>query len=350
MISLRKHIDEHREAVDEFALTAFRSSLSAIAQCGRRAVPPLGQDLSRKIDQIQGDLQQPVSSDALTAATRRAEAELALWADLAVRLHEDNEREMREIVGAVANAAESLGRRDEKYSSQIGDLSVKLRSIASLNDLAMIRRSIVESAAALKTCVEQMAEESRASVRELSKEVNQYRNRLRESDRISMLDPLTNLANRRAFEGQLQARIEGRAMFSLLMIDLNEFKSVNDRYGHLAGDDLLRQFAAELSGQFSGDDLVGRWGGDEFVVLTACDLKEAHARADRIRHWAMGEYKIKTGTGAMVKVPLQGSIGVAQWNGKEDGAKLLARADAGSYDAKGGLTKSGSKRLKRGAA
>jgi diguanylate cyclase (GGDEF)-like protein len=208
----------------------------------------------------------------------------------------------------------------------------------------------VESAAALKTCVEQMAEESRASVRELSKEVNQYRNRLRESERISMLDPLTNLANRRAFEGQLQARIEGRAVFSLLMIDLNEFKSVNDRYGHMAGDDLLRQFAAELSGQFSGDDLVGRWGGDEFVVLTACDLKEARARAERIRHWAMGEYKIKAGTGAVVKVPLQGSIGVAQWNGKEDGAKLLARADAGSYDAKGGFTRSSSKRLKRGAA
>jgi diguanylate cyclase (GGDEF)-like protein len=344
MISLRKHIDEHREAVDEFALTAFRSSLAAIADCGKRAVPPLGQDLSRKLEQIQGGLRQPVSTDALTAATKRAEAELALWADLAVRLHEDNEREMREIVRAVANAAESVERRDEKYTSQIGDLSVKLRSIASLNDLAMIRRSIVDSAAALKTCVDQMTAESRASVTELSKEVNHYRDRLRESERVSMLDTLTNLANRRAFEYQLQARIEVGSVFSLLMIDLNDFKSVNDRYGHLSGDDLLRQFAAELSGQFSGEDLVGRWGGDEFVVLTACDLKEAHARADRVRHWAMGEYKIKTASGT-VKVPLQGSIGVAQWNGKEDGATLMARADAGSYDAKGA-----SMRAKRGAA
>jgi diguanylate cyclase len=192
--------------------------------------------------------------------------------------------------------------------------------------------------------VEQMTAESRASVTELSKEVNHYRDRLRESERVSMLDTLTNLANRRAFEYQLRARVEGDSVFSLLMIDLNEFKLVNDRYGHLAGDDLLRQFAAELSGQFSGDDMVARWGGDEFVVLTACDLKEAHARADRIRHWAMGEYKIKTATGT-VKIPLRGSIGVAQWNGKEDGAALLARADAGSYDAKSGSTRS-----KRGAA
>ncbi len=350
MISIRKHIDDHRRAVDESALTAFRSSLAAIAQCGRRAVPTLGQDLGRKIDQIQGTLQQPVSPDALTEATRRAEAELALWADLAVRLHDDNEREMREIFGAVAHAAESVGLRDEKYSSQIGDLSVKLRSIASLNDLAIIRRSIVESAAALKSCVEQMAAESRASVKELSQEVNHYREKLHESERVSLLDPLTNLANRRGFEHQLQARMESCSVFSLLMIDLNDFKSVNDRYGHLAGDDLLRQFAAELSGQFAGGDLVGRWGGDEFVILMACDLKEAHARADRVRHWAMGEYKISSGTGAVVKVSLQGSIGVAQWNGKEDGATLLARADAGSYDAKGGFAKESPIRPKRGAA
>jgi diguanylate cyclase len=334
MISLRKHIDEYRDSVDESGLAAFRSSLAAIAQCGQRAVPPLGQNLSRKLSEIQSRLRKPVKPDVLVQATRQTEAELSIWADLAVRLHEDNEREMKEIVGAVALAADSVSRRDEKYSNQIGELSGKLRSIATLNDLATIRRSIMESASALKTCVEQMAEDSKASLHQLTKEVDHYRDKLRETERISLLDPLTGLANRRGFQNQLQARIEGRTIFSLLMIDMNDFKGVNDRYGHLAGDDLLKQFAGELTSQFSGTDMVGRWGGDEFVVLVACSLKDAHERSDRIRKWALGEYKINTGT-ETVKVQLNAAIGVAQWNGKETGDELLARADSGVYSAKG---------------
>lgn len=339
MISLRKHIDEHRESVDDSALAAFRSSLAAIAKSGERAVPPLGPNLSRKLGEIQGGLQKPVTPDALSSATRRAETELAMWADLAVRLHDDNEREMKEIVGAVALAAESVGKRDEKYSNQIGEVSGRLKSIAAMNDLAIMRRSIMESAASLKTCVEQMAEDSKATLQQLSKEVDHYREKLRESERLSLVDPLTGLANRRGFENQLHSCIESRAMFSLLMVDLNGFKGVNDRYGHLAGDDLLKQFGAELRQQFTDAIVIGRWGGDEFVMLAACDLKEAHARADRVRKWTMGEYKIKSGSGT-VRVPLEGSIGVAQWNGKEKGTELMARADKGVYDAKGAPTRS----------
>jgi diguanylate cyclase len=333
MISLRKHIDEYRDSVDESALNAFRTSLAVMAQCGQRAVPPLGQDLSRKLREIQGSLHQPVSPDALTLASRRAEAELSMWADLAVRLHHDNAREMKEIVGAVALAAESVGDRDRKYSGQIGELSGRLRSISELNDLAIIRRSIVESAAALKACVERMAEDSKASVQQLSREVAQYRERLMESERLSELDPLTGLANRRGFENRLQARLQARDTFSLLLIDLNDFKEVNDRHGHLAGDDLLKQFAAEVTSQFAGSDLVGRWGGDEFVVLTGCDLREAQRRAEGIRKWAFGDYKIETTSGT-VSVVLQASIGIAQWNGHESGADLLARADTGVYSLK----------------
>jgi diguanylate cyclase len=332
MISLRKHIDEHRErlSADEPGLSAFRSSLAAMATCGQRAIPPLGPDLSRKLNEIKGGLQFPVTPDELNSASQRFETELSIWADLALSQHEENAREMKQIVESVARAAESVSKRDEKYSYKIGELTGRLKSIAEIDDLAAIRRSIVESAAALKTCVEQMAEDSRASVKLLSNEVEHYRERLHESERISALDPLTGLANRRAFESQLQVRIEKRCVFSLLLMDLNEFKSVNDRYGHLAGDDLLRQFAAELNAQFAATDLVGRWGGDEFVVLVAGNLKEAHVRADRVRKWALGEYKIGTGT-EKAKVVLHASIGVAQWNGNEKGSELLARADAELY-------------------
>ena len=75
-------------------------------------------------------------------------------------------------------AAESVGARDEKYARQIGDLTGRLRLAANLNDLGLIRRSIIESAAALKTCVEKMAEDGRQSLAGLTAEVNEYRARL----------------------------------------------------------------------------------------------------------------------------------------------------------------------------
>lgn len=328
MISLRKHLDDYRKQEDP-ALRAFRASLVAMAQSRQRAIPALGPDLSRNLTEIHESLHE-VTADKLNAATRTLQEELSVWADRAFRQCQDNEREMKEIVGAVACAAESVSQRDEKYSARIHELTGKLKTIAELNDLPAIRRSIVDSAAALRACVEQMVEESRTSVTHLTQQVEEYRARLRENEKISEQDALTGLGNRRAFEQQLETRIAGRCIFTLMMIDLNGFKGVNDRYGHLAGDNLLKQFSIELKAQFRTDDLVARWGGDEFAVLVFGDDKEAESQAERVRKWTLGTYKIAGGQGK-VKVALGASIGFAQWNGCESGSELLARADAAVY-------------------
>jgi diguanylate cyclase len=136
-------------------------------------------------------------------------------------------------MSAVSRAAEAIGRRDEKCSSEIGDLAMKMRSIPDLKDLAAIRTSIIDSTMLLKSRVEKMVQEGDASTRLLTAELEEYRSRLEQSETAAALDPLTRLGNRRAFEKHLQARISSGRTFSLLLIDLNDFKSVNDRYGHL---------------------------------------------------------------------------------------------------------------------
>jgi diguanylate cyclase (GGDEF)-like protein len=118
--------------------------------------------------------------------------------------------------------------------------------------------------------------------------------------------------------------------FCLIMIDLNDFKDVNDRFGHLAGDHLLKQLAVELRAQFTPPDMVGRWGGDEFVAIAAGLLKDGEERAERIRKWALGEYKVSGGE-SLVKIGVGASIGVVQWDGAETGLDLLARADQRVY-------------------
>jgi diguanylate cyclase (GGDEF)-like protein len=268
------------------------------------------------------------------------EAELSGWADHAFERHNDIERELSQIVVVVARAAESVGERDRKYLREIGDLTGQLSSIAEVNDLTRVRRSVIESTHALKACVERMAEDSKASLLELTSQVEDYRARLEESERISETDPLTGLANRRAFEKQLEARLTTGKPFCPIMIDLNDFKGVNDRFGHIAGDDLLKQFAEELKAQFTPLDTVGRWGGDEFVAIVAGDLKAAEEKAYRIGKWVLGEYKIPNGK-RLAKTRVGAAIGVVKWDGAETGLEVLARADRCLYRRKKSVRRRG---------
>jgi diguanylate cyclase (GGDEF)-like protein len=305
-----------------------------MAECGRRALPPLGEDLNKRLTEIENGLSRPVPPERIASAAKEVENELSAWAGRAVEQHSESEREMQQIIAALAKAAESVSARDEKYSKEISGMSGNLRGIAAMNDLGAIRRSIIESAAALKTCVEKMAEESRQSVAELTSQVKEYQDRLEASEKLSTTDPLTELSNRRAFESHLESRIRAGKTFGLIMIDLNDFKKINDRHGHLAGDDLLRQFANELRAQFTVADVVARWGGDEFAVLVAGDLEQAKERAERVRRWALGEYKIGLCDGKETRTTLTASMGTVEWNGSENGRGLLARADALVYRTK----------------
>jgi diguanylate cyclase (GGDEF)-like protein len=131
----------------------------------------------------------------------------------------------------------------------------------------------------------------------------------------------------------LELRVEQGRAFSVMTFDLNGFKQVNDTYGHLAGDEVLKQFATELRGAFRPLDDVGRWGGDEFIVVLDCGLEDARQHVDRVRKWVFGNYTVR-GEGPPRKLPVDASIGVAAWREGETIAEMLARADADMYQQK----------------
>ena len=342
MISLKKHIDDWNAAMpDHSSLPFYRSLLSVVAKYSYRAVPALGRDLERKLldlnAALQKDVANPVFPAVLADANKKAEAELAQWADKAFARHQTNERELREIIDAMATAVESITARDERCALEIGALTERLRSITTMHDLTLIRQAIVESANSLTAFAARTADAGKESLRRLSAEVDDYRSRLSNSEKLSSLDPLTGLANRRRFEEQLGVKtgagIDAAHHFSLILIDLNDFKEVNDRLGHLAGDEVLKGFAAKLRAQFPSADLVARWGGDEFAVIISSSLNDAQARVDRIRRSPIGDCKIRSGT-RVINVTVEASIGVVEWNGSETGAELLDRADHSMYRGK----------------
>jgi two-component system, cell cycle response regulator len=156
----------------------------------------------------------------------------------------------------------------------------------------------------------------------------------RQQAELAYLDPLTSVPNRREFDRQLAARFATSADFCILLFDLDHFKSANDRYGHLCGDEILRQLGARLSRQVRTRDFVCRWGGDEFVVILDCDMATASARALKISQWLSGPYRV-TANGQEIQIEVAVSFGVAQRLAGETPEQLFHRVDESLYSKKG---------------
>ena len=148
-------------------------------------------------------------------------------------------------------------------------------------------------------------------------------------------DRLTGLWNRGMIVDQLVSEVE-RAQrenhpLAIVMGDVDHFKSVNDTYGHAAGDEVLREIAQRLASIKRSYDSIGRYGGEEFlIILPGCDSREAIAVGERVRHVVSSEVSI-----GPIKWPVTISLGVANyWDSDRDAATLIAAADEALYRAK----------------
>ena len=153
-----------------------------------------------------------------------------------------------------------------------------------------------------------------------------------EQEALTLTDPLTGAMNRRGFDRQLAARTEHerahRTPFCLVMIDVDHFKSVNDEFGHPQGDAVLQQLAGLLRGALRPDDVLARFGGEEFVaLLTGCELADGLLVAEKLRS-AVEQHDFGLGR------PVTASFGVAPRGDAGSAKELLEAADANLYAAK----------------
>lgn len=173
---------------------------------------------------------------------------------------------------------------------------------------------------------------SGARIVQLQHQLIAAREQLREK---AMHDPLTGLLTRGAFfeihEREILRARRAHTPTSIIMADLDHFKQVNDRYGHLAGDDVLREAARRLSATIRRSDAVGRYGGEEFIALApACGLADALPLAERFRH-SICATPFETSAGP---IHVTTSVGVASTDDVVDSADLLKAADDALYRAK----------------
>lgn len=150
--------------------------------------------------------------------------------------------------------------------------------------------------------------------------------------KLSQADPLTQISNRLKLDSVLLVEMErlsrSESVCTVILLDIDHFKNVNDTHGHLVGDEVLKEFAKIIRDDVRKIDTVGRWGGEEFmVIMPLSDVEGGRILAEKLRN-KISEFEF-TGAGK-----LTASFGVAQTRGELNAVEVVAIADACMYEAK----------------
>jgi diguanylate cyclase len=175
----------------------------------------------------------------------------------------------------------------------------------------------------------------RTRIAALEKESRSLHQSLKEEQRNALIDALTGIPNRAAYDDRIEQEFKRWKRFgrpvSILAWDIDRFKSINDAYGHKAGDKVLRVIAQHFARQVRDTDFVGRYGGEEFVMLlVGSTAQEAHTVADKIRlEVAQLGFHFHDHP-----VTVTASCGITTFNGDDEPDTVFDRADKALYKAK----------------
>jgi diguanylate cyclase len=345
MISLKHYLDmddpvpqEAEPALGDLftaSMACYRDALAAIGKSVGQVSPALSADLELTLQSLAERASIKPSPKSLRQTEDQVELLLREWGTRTARHFKSKADEVKELLVALAKTAESVGNRDQNYSQRLKELTARFEKIADLDDLTTIRSSLVRGVSELKNSVDQMARESQQMLAQLRSEVTVYETRLKSVEHLILKDELTGMANRRSLEERIRWNIENQVTFCIVMVDLNHFKHINDHYGHLAGDELLKQFAAELRLNVRSSDMVGRWGGDEFTVVVSSGIEGANHQVERIREWVFGKYTIPVpDSKERIEMQVDAAVGVSEWQPGQTIEQVLNQADCSMYQDK----------------
>jgi diguanylate cyclase len=251
----------------------------------------------------------------------------------------DREKELRDIIDLLTKAMANIDVENRDFYNRVYDQSEKMEKITRLDDIKKIKTALAHEVSQMREIVDIKKDQNRRQVQLLAGQVDSLRQELEKTRTKSMTDGLTGVYNREAFDDTLAELIErSRVMnssFSILMLDLDDFKQINDTYGHVIGDRVLMAFSQKCRESIRGDDYIARYGGEEFVILLpGANFKNAIKKGRQICDAiACARYTTSTEQNddyLCVTV----SIGVTASNKNDTPETAIERADKALYKAK----------------
>ncbi len=258
---------------------------------------------------------------------------------LAAAFTAERDAEIKGLIDTLTGAIDRLSGDAVSVNQQLTGHSSRFHKLGELNDIRDLKRRVAQEVTALDRFVSEKQEREQAYFSKLTRRIDVLQARLVESEEAASLDPLTQIANRGTFDRTLARWLsrghESGRSFVLALFDIDDFKRVNDRFGHPVGDRVLLSAARALSTQTRPEDLVARYGGEEFAVLMAGpSLKEAEPRLKGIlRSIEAGVYEFDQ-DGRTERLTYTFSVGATESSASDSGDTIIKRADQALYDAK----------------
>lgn len=239
--------------------------------------------------------------------------------------------EMSALIGLVREAVATIAGDNHKFDSSLDQSTARFEAMAHCNDLRLLKQQLVSEVTVLKRIATERHKAWEATVSVFEDRVATLERQLVSTRQEASLDPLTQIANRRTFDRMAQQwLVQDKLQFVLGLIDLDNFKRINDTSGHAAGDKVLLAVAQALRASLRTSDLVARFGGDEFAVLIAgVTLRQAESRLNAVAAQLAASRAVP---GAGLGVTL--SCGIAEVSAGDTIESLMRRADQALYDAK----------------
>ena len=242
--------------------------------------------------------------------------------------------DLQSTINNVKNVVAGVKSSTNEYQGSLEHINQRLSSNPTASELKEVVNEVKNNTQQVITrnqSLEVVLEES-------ANEIEQLRRDLAKARKESLTDSLTGLSNRKAFDSEIE-RIMSESEkenipFSILMLDIDHFKTFNDSFGHQVGDQVLRLVAKCLTDGIKGKDIAARYGGEEFVIiLPDTELAAGVAVANNLRKIVANKDVVNRNTGErLARITM--SVGVAQFSGNENVEEIIARADAALYTAK----------------
>ncbi|MBN2332966.1 MAG: GGDEF domain-containing protein [Deltaproteobacteria bacterium] len=238
-----------------------------------------------------------------------------------------------QLVAAVTEVIEGLDQSAAAHDQSLQRNQQNLQGMEKVVDLVSLRHLISDE-------INQVRESNvslKHKLTEAQQQVQQLQSQLSQITNLATIDELTGLYNRRALFSRLveeHSRVERyQEIFTLLILDIDDFKDVNDQHGHQVGDAILRKLANFIKGSLRTSDFISRFGGEEFIaILPSTSLEQAHQVAEKMR-LLLGKKVFETENGTL-KIKITVSMGISQCQAGDTVDNLIKRADDALYRAK----------------
>ncbi|MBS1854327.1 MAG: GGDEF domain-containing protein [Acidobacteria bacterium] len=332
MISIFRQVEQSERLLAAFrALRKAYLELSvALPKAALPANPELSTSCKEELDGLASLIQETTEAKAIDEAGQVALSQVDVIYHANRTALAERDAALKDVVASVAEAISGFKGHGERHEGTLSRLADEFDSLARVDSVAEIRQRLRLQVGKLREAAQEMRRESDRAVQQFASQVSAYQQRMETARKETGIDRLTGLGSRREAEKRLRALPRERMSWSVLLFDIEGFQDVNNRYGTLFGDKLLRAFAHLLRTWFPEEGMVFRWGADEFLVVAEGSSQIGAEKCKQVCQTfaAGGQYSAIVEGGAKVPLTAAVAFGAVQCAKAENPEESYRRARA----------------------